>query len=173
MGATRRIPKATYVPLVADIPSVGAAVQKFGFVRQLSPRPGEVDAIRKAGFATHDKLATTGHTGWDDQSLATRRELAHEARPAAIESKDDSHPLDDASIFLEGRRTFLSLRTNIAWSHSDQFVRITARSLVDRDQGHTRVHSVKNLKQTDCPQSSVVEHVRPQSGREQIYIPIS
>ena len=29
----------------------------------------------------------------------------------------DSHPLDDASVFLEVRRTFLSLRTNIAWSH--------------------------------------------------------
>ena len=28
-----------------------------------------------------------------------------------------SHPLDDASVFLEGLRTFLSLRTSIAWSH--------------------------------------------------------
>jgi len=33
----------------------------------------------------------------------------------------DSHPLDDASVFLEGHRTFLSLRTSLAWSHWDFF----------------------------------------------------
>lgn len=32
-----------------------------------------------------------------------------------------SHPLDDASVFLEGRRTFLSLRTSLSWSHEILF----------------------------------------------------
>jgi GH18 family chitinase len=53
---TRRIPKATYVPLIVPIansvdnpPGVsveGRAVLKFGYIRRLALQPGEVDAVQ-------------------------------------------------------------------------------------------------------------------------------
>jgi hypothetical protein len=49
-SASRRIPKATYVPiqLEASTPATGSAIPKFGFVRQLNLQQGEVDAVRKS-----------------------------------------------------------------------------------------------------------------------------
>lgn len=50
-SASRRVPKATYVPLRLDAPSVsvtGGAVVKFGYIRNLVLRPGEVSAVRAA-----------------------------------------------------------------------------------------------------------------------------
>jgi GH18 family chitinase len=50
-NATRRISKATYVPLIISLDSPlfnfpeGRAIVKFGYVRQLALQPGEVDAI--------------------------------------------------------------------------------------------------------------------------------
>src|SRR5262249_55984190 len=48
-SATRRVSKATYVPL--RIPNIkdtaGAAIPKFSYVLRLNLQPGEVDAIRK------------------------------------------------------------------------------------------------------------------------------
>jgi GH18 family chitinase len=55
-SSTRRIPKATYVPLkipeAASLLDTGAALQKSGFVRRLSLQPGEVDAVRRKLTAT-------------------------------------------------------------------------------------------------------------------------
>ena len=49
-SATRRTPKATYVPLIVplDESAAGRAVPKYGFVSQLALQPGEVDAVRAA-----------------------------------------------------------------------------------------------------------------------------
>jgi hypothetical protein len=48
-SATRRIPKATYVPLKLDtpLPATGASIMKFGYIRNLALQPGEVAAARK------------------------------------------------------------------------------------------------------------------------------
>lgn len=47
-NATRRIPKATYVPLTipAADPAGGRAVLKFAYIRQLSLQPGEIDTVQ-------------------------------------------------------------------------------------------------------------------------------
>lgn len=100
-SARRRIPKATYVPLQLDAPppDTGAAIVKFGYVRNLALQPGEVEAARKqltAPASGEKHAATLGnrsplwhvlrafegtpmpsqlpcHQGKADTSLATRR----------------------------------------------------------------------------------------------------
>ncbi len=54
MSATRRIPKASYVPLKLDtpVPDTGASILKFGYIRNLALRPGEVSTVRKQLTAT-------------------------------------------------------------------------------------------------------------------------
>jgi hypothetical protein len=60
-NATRRIPKATYVPL--SIPTgdstSGRAVLKFGYIRQLNLQPGETASV-KAQLAT----TSSNHLPW-------------------------------------------------------------------------------------------------------------
>jgi hypothetical protein len=50
-NSTRRVLKATYVPLKVDADPailVGRAIEKYGYVRQLALQPGEVSAARTA-----------------------------------------------------------------------------------------------------------------------------
>jgi hypothetical protein len=46
-NASRRTPKATYVPVTIPVAqgTPGRAMVKFSFVRQLSLQPGEVDSV--------------------------------------------------------------------------------------------------------------------------------
>jgi hypothetical protein len=56
VGATRRIAKATHVPLniPGELPPTGRAMPKFAFVNQLALQPGEVDAVRRELQANED-----------------------------------------------------------------------------------------------------------------------
>ncbi len=53
-ASARRVLKATYVPVRLAVPTaeVGAAVQKYAFVRQLGLQPGETAAVGHAAHAT-------------------------------------------------------------------------------------------------------------------------
>jgi hypothetical protein len=55
-GASRRIPKATYVPLKMDVtlPDIGAALAKNNFVMGLSLQPGEVSAVTERMTASEN-----------------------------------------------------------------------------------------------------------------------
>jgi hypothetical protein len=65
-SSTRRIPKATYVPLQlpAALPDVGRAILKFGYIRQLKLQPGEVDAVQKSPRAAASEPITRDANFW-------------------------------------------------------------------------------------------------------------
>ncbi len=69
-SSSRSIAKATLVPLNVDVPILGRALLKFGFLRQLSLQPGEVDAVRRnlAAFSdvsSHDDQLSAHSPIWD------------------------------------------------------------------------------------------------------------
>ena len=70
-SASRRVPKATYVPIRVEVPSTaaGGAVIKFGYVRNLVLRPGEVDAARAMMTSGDATGAAPSASGAPDAAL--------------------------------------------------------------------------------------------------------
>jgi hypothetical protein len=67
-NSTTFIPKATYVPLKVDgVTNIGAATQKFAFLRSLNLQPGEVDMVLQAMSVT---LAPSDNSNLNAESLS-------------------------------------------------------------------------------------------------------
>jgi hypothetical protein len=73
-NSTRRVPKATYVPLkmapLEDTVQPRGAVLKFGYVRHLRLRPGEVEAVRNwhmssTSSGVSDNSGTSANVPWN------------------------------------------------------------------------------------------------------------
>jgi len=78
-GASRRIPKCTYVPFdVKTLPEEGGAVAKSGFVGKLGLQPGEVDAAARWLAASGSRAAP------DDSALSTLRRFEGEPIPSQL-----------------------------------------------------------------------------------------
>jgi hypothetical protein len=98
-GASRRIPKCTYVPIKFDDPvgEDGGAITKFHFVARLALKPGEVDAATRILVASNDQVAP------DSSLLKTLRPFEGSPIPSQLPSPKALAGIQTSTLQAFGR----------------------------------------------------------------------
>lgn len=139
-SATRRIPKATYVPLITilDDSTAGRAVPKFGYIRQLSLQAGEVDAARHA-LLSSKRRGVKKSSVLNDSSLWTiLRSFEGSPMPSQLPSPTMFAHIPSAALLIVGK-AIVTLRQQ-ALTEPTRPLSPAASPLLDQD-------SVRGLKQ--------------------------
>jgi hypothetical protein len=110
MSASRRIPKATYVPLKLDgpLPDTGAALAKSGFLTGLSLRPGEVAAVGELMTASRNVEVPDPNTMTVLQSFESSRMPSLLPKPDKLTTISTSTLRDFGQTLLDLRKQKLS-----------------------------------------------------------------